>query len=74
MTNKINNYFDIINDYYKELKEKYNQNLKTINEIYQSELKNFKDISISEIKNLKKKNFQKNFLDLINLINNQDYL
>ena len=70
----LNFYFDNINKYFQQLKKKYKDNLKIIKEKYKSELENFKEISINEINKLKDKKFQKNFLNLINSLNNENYL
>ena len=72
--NELDSYFDEINKYFNELKKIFKNNLEKIKEKYKSELKNFKEISINEIKKLKVKDFQKNFLNLINSLNDENYL
>ena len=71
---KINVYFKQIVDYFQKVKKKYKDNLKKIKKIYESELKNLKEISNEDIYKLKRKNWQNNFLDFINLINDENYL
>ena len=74
LLNELDSYFDEINKYFNELKKIFKNNLEKIKEKYKSELKNFKEISINEIKKLKVKDFQKNFLNLINSLNDENYL
>ena len=71
---KIDFYFKPIVDYFQKVKKKYKDDLKKIKKIYESDLKNLKEISNEEIYKLKRKNWQNDFLDFINSINDEKYL